>query len=72
MHFGSLISAWWWSITKTSILFWLANSRASNDEVPKCKALVNPNQLDDKSNLGYLCAAGVSFLFIVPKATKSK
>ena len=34
-------------------------------KLPKCKALVNPNQLDDKSNLGYLCAAGVSFLFIV-------
>ncbi|MSP06033.1 MAG: single-stranded-DNA-specific exonuclease RecJ, partial [Candidatus Fonsibacter sp.] len=33
--------------------------------LPKCKALVNPNQLDDKSNLGYLCAAGVSFLFII-------
>ena len=34
-------------------------------KLPKCKALVNPNQSDDKSNLGYLCAAGVSFLFIV-------
>jgi len=34
-------------------------------KLPKCKALVNPNQIDDKSNLGYLCAAGVSFLFIV-------
>ena len=34
-------------------------------KLPKCKALVNPNQLHDKSNLGYLCAAGVSFLFIV-------
>ena len=34
-------------------------------KLSKCKALVNPNQVDDKSNLGYLCAAGVSFLFIV-------
>jgi single-stranded-DNA-specific exonuclease len=34
-------------------------------QLPKCEALVNPNQLDDNSNLNYLCAAGVSFLFIV-------
>ena len=34
-------------------------------KLPKCKALINPNQLDDQSKLGYLCAAGVSFLFIV-------
>jgi single-stranded-DNA-specific exonuclease len=33
--------------------------------IPKCKALVNPKQINDSSNLNYLCAAGVAFLFIV-------
>lgn len=28
-------------------------------------AIVNPNQLDDNSGLNYLCAAGVSFLFLI-------
>ena len=26
---------------------------------------MNPNRLDDKSNLNYLCAAGVSFMFLI-------
>ena len=32
---------------------------------PPCRALVNPNQQQDKSGLGYLAAAGVSFLLLV-------
>ena len=32
--------------------------------LPKAKAVVNPNRLDDDSGLGYLCAAGVSFLLL--------
>ncbi len=33
--------------------------------LPKAYSVVNPNRLDDKSNLKYLCAAGVSFMFLV-------
>ena len=32
---------------------------------PPAVAHVNPNQPDDTSELGYLCAAGVTFLFLV-------
>ena len=30
----------------------------------KAFSVVNPNRLDDKSNLQYLCAAGVTFMFL--------
>ena len=33
--------------------------------MPNAFSIVNPNRLDDKSNLQYLCAAGVSFMFLV-------
>jgi single-stranded-DNA-specific exonuclease len=33
--------------------------------LPPCVALVNPNRLDDTSGQGHLCAAGVTYLFIV-------
>ena len=33
--------------------------------MPKAYSIVNPNRLDDKSNLNYLCAAGVSFMFLI-------
>lgn len=34
-------------------------------ELPAANAVVNPNRPDDISQLGYLCAAGVSFMVIV-------
>ena len=37
----------------------------SEINLPKAYSIINPNRLDDKSNLQYLCAAGVSFLFLV-------
>ena len=37
----------------------------SEIELPNAFSIVNPNRLDDKSNLQYLCAAGVSFMFLV-------
>ena len=37
----------------------------SEVNLPKAFSIVNPNRLDDKSNLQYLCAAGVSFMFLV-------
>ena len=35
----------------------------SEINLPKAFSIVNPNRLDDKSNLQYLCAAGVSLCF---------
>ena len=37
----------------------------SEINLPKAHSIVNPNRLDDKSDLQYLCAAGVSFMFLV-------
>lgn len=37
----------------------------SDDELPPASALVNPNRPDDLSGLGYLCAAGVTFMVLV-------
>ena len=37
----------------------------SEIKLPDAFSIVNPNRLDDKSNLQYLCAAGVSFMFLV-------
>ncbi len=37
----------------------------SDAELPKPTALVNPNRPDDVSGLGYLCAAGVTFMALV-------
>ncbi len=37
----------------------------SEIKLPKAFSIVNPNRIDDKSNLQYLCAAGVSFMFLI-------
>ncbi len=37
----------------------------SEINLPKAYSVVNPNRLDDKSNLQYLCAVGVTFMFLV-------
>jgi len=37
----------------------------SDRELPPATALVNPNRPDDISGLGYLCAAGVTFMVLV-------
>ena len=37
----------------------------SEINLPNAYSIINPNRLDDKSNLQYLCAAGVAFLFLV-------
>tara|TARA_B100000029_G_scaffold149464_1_gene144723 strand:- start:3531 stop:5279 length:1749 start_codon:yes stop_codon:yes gene_type:complete len=37
----------------------------ANITLPKAHAIVNPNRVDDVSNLNYLCAAGVTFVFLV-------
>ena len=37
----------------------------SEINLPEAFSVVNPNRLDDKSDLQYLCAAGVTFMFLV-------
>ena len=37
----------------------------SETKIPKAHALVNPNRYDDTSGLNYLCAAGVTFVFLI-------
>lgn len=37
----------------------------SEVKLPNAHSIVNPNQLDDKSNLNNLCAAGVCFMFLI-------
>jgi len=37
----------------------------SDHDLPAATALVNPNRADDISGLGYLCAAGVTFMVLV-------
>ena len=37
----------------------------SEVSLPKAFSIVNPNRFDDSSNLKYLCAAGVTFMFLV-------
>ena len=37
----------------------------SEINLPKAFSVINPNRFDDKSNLEYLCAAGVTFMFLV-------
>ena len=37
----------------------------SEVNLPSAFSVINPNRLDDKSDLQYLCAAGVTFMFLV-------
>ena len=37
----------------------------SEIKLPAAHAIVNPNRFDDKSELNYLCAAGVCFMFLI-------
>ena len=37
----------------------------SEVNLPKAFSIVDPNRLDDKSDLKYLCAAGVTFMFLI-------
>ncbi len=37
----------------------------ADEQLPEACALVNPNRQDDLSGLGYLCAAGVTFMVLV-------
>ena len=37
----------------------------SDTILPKAHSIVNPNRIDDNSDLNYLCATGVTFMFLV-------
>ena len=37
----------------------------SEVKLPKAFSIINPNRFDDNSDLKYLCAAGVAFIFLV-------
>ena len=37
----------------------------SDTKLPKALAIINPNRYDDESELKYLCAAGVCFVFLI-------
>ncbi len=37
----------------------------SETNLPDAHSIINPNRYDDQSNLNYLCASGVTFMFLV-------
>jgi single-stranded-DNA-specific exonuclease len=37
----------------------------SDAKLPAAFSIINPNRIDDSSNLNYLCAAGVCFMFLI-------
>lgn len=43
----------------------ILDHHAAEPRLPPSAALVNPNRLDDNAGYGYLCAVGVTFLFVV-------
>ena len=50
---------------KNNIDVIILDHHQSHVNLPKAYSMVNPNRLDDNSNLNYLCAAGVTFMFLV-------
>jgi single-stranded-DNA-specific exonuclease len=48
---------------KTDVI--VLDHHQSEVKLPNAFSIVNPNRIDDKSNLQYLCAAGVTFMFLV-------
>ena len=50
---------------KNNIDILVLDHHQSEINLPKAHAIVNPNRYDDKSNLNYLCASGVCFMFLV-------
>ncbi len=48
---------------KTDVI--VLDHHQSEINLPKAYSIVNPNRFDDKSDLKYLCAAGVTFMFLI-------
>ena len=52
-------------LTKKKIDVIVLDHHQSEINLPNAHSIINPNRLDDDSNLNYLCAAGVTFMFLV-------
>ncbi|MEL0116890.1 MAG: single-stranded-DNA-specific exonuclease RecJ [Pelagibacteraceae bacterium] len=50
---------------KNNINVIIIDHHQSEIKLPKAHSIVNPNRFDDRSELNYLCAAGVCFMFLV-------
>ena len=50
---------------KNNINVIIIDHHQSEITLPKAHSIVNPNRFDDRSELNYLCAAGVCFMFLV-------
>ena len=50
---------------KNNIDVIILDHHQSEIKLPAAHSIVNPNRFDDRSELNYLCAAGVSFMFLV-------
>ena len=50
---------------KNNIDVIILDHHQSEIKLPNAYSIVNPNRFDDKSELNYLCAAGVCFLFLI-------
>ena len=48
---------------KTDVI--VLDHHQSEVNLPKAYSIINPNRIDDNSKLNYLCAAGVTFMFLV-------
>ena len=48
----------------TDVKIIIIDHHKASPNLPKADAIVNPNRLDDNSNLGYLCAAGLTFIIL--------
>ena len=48
---------------KTDVI--ILDHHQSETKLPNAHSIVNPNRFDDRSELNYLCAAGVCFLFLI-------
>jgi len=53
------------NVQKLNIDVIVLDHHQSDIKLPNACAIVNPNRYDEKSELGYLCAAGVCFVFLV-------
>ena len=49
----------------TNIDVVILDHHQSETKLPNAHSIVNPNRFDDRSELNYLCAAGVCFLFLI-------
>jgi single-stranded-DNA-specific exonuclease len=52
-------------VQKLNIDVIVLDHHQSDIKLPNACAIVNPNRYDEESGLGYLCAAGVCFVFLV-------